>query len=868
MMKPKRKPPVFAAWLLARTIRNEDRLSILSDFCEIFEDRIRENGRFSACRWYWSQVARSVPLLAFNACYWGGMMFKNYLKIAVRILKRHKGYSFINIFGLAVGLACSLFVFMFVWDELSYDRFHEKADRVYRIAQFIHIEDRVDSALPTPPILADTLLQDFPQIEAVTRVKQVSWEIVKRGNERFKQSNIYGVDSSFFEVFSFKLLQGNPKTVLSEPNNMVLTQSTAQKYFGGSDPLGEVLTIGQENFKVTGIIENTPQNSHFHFDLLTSISTYPRSRVTGWFEGFCGTYIVLKKGESPEKLEAQFPGFVLKYMFGGKPGSNRTFKNWEYFLQPLTSIHLHSHLLIGEFEPNSHVAYVYIFSITAVFVLLICCINFVNLSTARAGTRAREVGIRKVVGSSRSQLIRQFLGESLLFSLIAFFLAFILIAVFLPVYESLIGKDIPLQQFITISVFATLSVLIFAVGIGSGLYPAVVLSSFRPVTVVKGSGFTSPRFRSAALRKSLIIFQFTISIVLFIGMSVIYQQTEYFQNKRLGFDREHVIVIKNASLLGSNLMSFKAKLLQYPDIQSVSATSSLPGRDTSLRFITPEGAEEGMVLAMFSCDRDFLNTLKVKLAEGRFFSQKFSTDNLAIVINQETARQLDWNQPIGKTFRISKKDYHVIGVLEDYHQSSLHEKIAKLGVLYLEDDRIEDASFLAVRVHPTDIRNILRKITSTWDSFSPPLRLDYSFLDQDYARLYAAEMRIRNTMSVFSALAILISSLGLFGLAAFTADLRRKEFGVRKVLGASMSNILVLMSKDFLKWVLISNAAAWPIAYLVAIKWLQNFAYRIDLNVWPFILSGLAAFCITLMTVSFQTVRAATANPVDSLRYE
>lgn len=863
MIKTPGKPPAFAAWILARMVRGEDRASIMSDFLEIFEQISIKKGCLAARIWYWGQAARSIPMFIVNNIYWGGTMFKNCLKIAVRILKRNKVYSVINIAGLAAGLACSLFVFLYVWDELSYDRFHKKADRIYRIAQLIHIEDRVDSALPTSPILAPTLLQDFPQIESAARIRQDGWSIVKRGEECFEETHIYGVDPAFFDVFSFKLLQGNPHTVLADPNTVVLTRSTSQRYFGDRDPIGQILTIDEEEFTVTGIIEDAPRNSHFHFDFLTSISSYPGSQTTKWFEVFCATYIVLKKGESPKKLESRFPAFVLKHIYEGKPGGNRMFKNWEFFLQPLTDIHLHSHLLLGEFEPNSHMAYVYIFSVIAVFILLIACFNFVNLSTARAGIRAREVGIRKVVGSNRSQLMSQFLGESLFFSLAAFALSFILIILFMPVYESLIGKHILLQDYMTMPVLICLIILVLAVGIGSGLYPAAILSSFRPAAVIKGSGVQTQRFRSSVLRKSLIVFQFTISIFLIAGVGVVYQQTEYFQNKRLGFDREHVIVVRKAHLLGQNRPAFKRKLLQHSKIQNVSATGSLPGRDTALRFITPEGSEEGVVLSLFYCDQDFLKTLKLKMAEGRFFSREYSTENRAIIINQETARQLGWTQPIGKTFRSGSNKYHVIGVLEDFHQASLHEKIGKMGILFAEN-----AGFFAVRVRPANIQDILDFIAQSWESFSPPLPLDYYFLDQEYARLYAAEMRIQNLSFTFSLLAVLVSCLGLFGLASFTAERRRKEFGMRKVLGASISDILILMSKAFLKWVVIANMIAWPAAYYFMNKWLQNFAYRINLNIWPFLLSGLAALGIALLTVSYQTIKAATANPVDSLRHE
>jgi putative ABC transport system permease protein len=403
---------------------------------------------------------------------------------------------------------------------------------------------------------------------------------------------------------------------------------------------------------------------------------------------------------------------------------------------------------------------------------------------------------------------------------------------------------------------------------GAGLYPAVFLSSFRPSAVVQGSGFGTRRFRSSALRKGLIVFQFAISIFLFIGMGVVYQQTEYFQNTNLGFDREQVIVVKNADLLQENKLPFKEKLLQYPNIEQVSVTSSLPGRGTSLRFVTPEGTDEGIVLSMLNCDQDFAKALKLKMAEGRFFSKDYSTDNRAVVINQEAALQMGWNQPIGKTIRTSSENYTVIGVLEDFHYSSMHDKIDKMGFLYTGTEQIEYADLFAVRVRSSDIQDILQIIKGSWESFSPSLPLDYSFLDQDYARLYAAEMRMKNIAAAFSILAILVSSMGLFGLAAFTAEQRRKEFGVRKILGASIPDILVIMNKEFLRWVVIANAAAWPIAYLVTRQWLQNFAYRISVRIEVFLLSGLFALIIAGLTVSYQSIKAAAANPVDSLRYE
>jgi len=793
-------------------------------------------------------------------------MLRNNLKVALRNLFKHKGFSAINIAGLALGLAAGFFVLIFIRDETSYDRFHEKADRTYRVAQYIHIENRVDSALPVPPILAAALAEEFPEIEATARVAHIGG-IVSYEDQRFVSSNVYAADADFFRVFSFRLASGDPKTALSEPNRVILTRSAARKVFGDKDPLGRVLTIRGDAFTVTGIAEDCPRNSHFHFEYLTSIPTYPRSRATGWFDGFCATYVVLKKGSSPQALEAKLPEFVLNHHYGGKKGGS-IFKDWVYFLQPLTSIHLHSHLLIGEFEANSSAAYVTIFFVIAVFVLLVAAVNFVNLSTARSAVRGREVGIRKVCGSDRARLIRQFLGESVLVTTAAFGIALALIVALMPAFRNLTGKAIGLGDLATPPIVLSLVLLAVVVGFGAGIYPALVLSSFRPAAVLRGTFAAGTGFRSSALRKGLIVLQFAVSIFLLVGTAVVYEQTDYFQSKRLGFDREHVLVVKRAGLLGQNVRAFKTKLLQHPDIQSVALSSNLPGEDgRSLRVLRPEGSQEGAVMEMLTCDEDFQEALKLEMAEGRFFSPDHPSDDQAIIINEVAARDFGWDKPLGKTFAY-RGGVQVIGVVRDFHVYSLHAKIPRVGFLYAGGAGEREGDYFAVRVRPADIRRILAYVRTAWDSFSPPLPLEYSFLDEDYAKLYAAETRTMKVLSVFSGLAIAISCLGLFGLVSFMTERRRKEIGIRKVLGARVDEIVVLLGRDFLRWVLLSNLVAWPAAFIVTQRWLQNFAYRIEIGAWPFIQSAGAVLVVAAATLAYQTLAAALANPADSLRRE
>jgi putative ABC transport system permease protein len=613
------------------------------------------------------QAPRFVPGLAWN-----------YVQVAMRRARRQRAYTFINIFGLALGVAAGLLVLAFVRDELGYDRFHAKADRIYRLAQNIHVENRIDSALPTPPILAAALAEEFPEIEATARVARMGG-IVRIGDQRFFSNRVYAADPDFFEVFSFPLANGDPQTALAEPNRVILTRSAAGRCFGDGDAMGRVLSIGGTDFIVTGIAENCPRNSHFHFEFLTSIPTYPRSKRTGWFEGFCATYVVLRPGVPPGSLEAKLPDFVLRRHYGGNKG-NGFFKDWVYFLQPLTSIHLRSHLLIGEFEANGSAAYVRIFLFIAIFVLVVACVNYVNLATARSAVRGREVGVRKVFGSRRPQLIRQFLAESVLTALAAFAVAAAIVAALLPAFRDLTGKDIGAGELFEPRTLLFVLLLVVIVGVGSGIYPALVLSSFRPAAVLGGTRSAGPGFGSAALRKGLIVLQFAISTFLLVGTAVVYSQTDYFLSKRLGFDREHVLVVRDAQLLGKDVRAFKDRLLQVPGIERVSLASALPGSglDTrSLEAVLPEGSRDDIVVEMITCDEDLPAALGLDMAAGRFFSPGRPADERALVINETAARDLGWPQPIGKTIKHEKEDFAVIGVVRDFHFHSLHAKIPR-----------------------------------------------------------------------------------------------------------------------------------------------------------------------------------------------
>ena len=803
-------------------------------------------------------------------------MIKNYFKVAFRNFIRYKGFSLINIIGLAIGIACSILIFLFVTYELSYDKFHEKGDRIYRVAVRALIGDTKINQTHSSAITFLKLLDEFPEIETGAKFIDIDEIPVIRADQTIYDNDMFLVDSTFFDIFSVPLIYGTKETVLNQPNSIVVTEQTAQKLFGKTDVVGEVLTVdfatwfGVMDFKITGVSENVPGNSHFHYNYLVSMVSFPSMiNNTGWTTNNFTTYLLLNKGASRESFEAKLPEFTRKYM-GGDSFDEWVSKGnyWEYFLQPLTDIHLDSDLN-GEFEPNGNKTYVSIFTVLGFIVLLIACINFMNLSTARSSLRAREVGLRKIVGSRRFKLIQQFLSESVLYSFIALILALIIVESLLPMYRNFVGRPIEIHYFDNFIVIPLLIALGLIVGLISGSYPAFFLSGFKPITVLKGQSGSNRG--GVWLRNVLVIIQFSISVFLIIATFIIFRQMSYFQNKDLGFEKEQILVIKNPGVLGSDTEAFKDLVSEHSSVSSISGSNTLPGRGFSNWGFGAEGVEESFTLNACICDYDFLNTLKINLRTGRFFSKDFPSDSAAVVLNHKAVKLLGWEDPVGKkvnNWSDNRGDFTVIGVIDDYHYESLHQEIRPMGLFLIGGYYKRPQSCISIRFNTEDVSETLKYAETIWNKFVPNKPFEYSFLSQDYENLYMNERQTRKLFTIFSILAVFIACLGLYGLASFVADQRTREIGIRKVMGAPVPRIVTRLNLNFTIWVLLANLFAWPAAWLFMNQWLQNFAYRIDIPVWAFVVASVIALVIAYAVISIQSIRAALKNPTDSLRHE
>ena len=799
-------------------------------------------------------------------------MIKNYFKVAVRNLLRYKGYAFINILGLAVGIAASVLIFLYITNEMSYDKFHEEADRTYRLkADWSNQGDSRIHQLGTPFILAQTIREKYPQVEFITQLSGPLGDVIIRYKDTaFKETDVFCAEPSFFDVFSFPLLKGNPETSLKDPHMIVMTQSLAKKYFGDEDPVGktiEMMVTGEkEFFKVTGVMEDIPQNSHFGFDALISMKTVFPEPSLGWTWNNYITYVTLQEGVTQGLMEEKLVEIDKVHFRGGQEHIP-----WIWTLDPITQIHLHSDLVTGN-QPNGSIAYIRLFTIVAALILLIAGINFVNLATARSARRAKEVGLRKVVGSQRRQLIQQFLGESVLMSLIALVFAIIFIQVTLPFYRNLTAKTLSLSYFGNPFVIPGLLGLALGVGLLAGLYPSFFLSSFKLTHVLKGSPLSGRGRGALFLRNGLVVFQFSMSILLIIGSLVIFRQLEYIKNQRLGFDKEHVVVIHNADTLGGQLEPYMERLKQLSDVLGVTAVQSVPGRGTPNWGIGVEGVERERPLSMnfMTCDQDFVDTLSIQMLEGRFMSRDFPSDVDAVVINKKASEYFGIENPVGKKLRIgwTEKDLTIIGIIDNFHFESLHRNVRSMGYLLPEAIDSTQKPFLLVKISSQVTSGVLSELQKTWQSISGGLPFEFTFLDEKVNSLYQNDNRARRIVTLFSCLAIFVSCLGLFGLAAFVAEQRTKEIGIRKVLGAPLANIMWLLTGQFVKWVILANLIAWPLGYFIMNRWLEEFAFRASLSIWIFVTSGLAALVIAALTVSSQVIRAALSNPADCLKYE
>jgi putative ABC transport system permease protein len=799
-------------------------------------------------------------------------MFMNHLKIVCRNFIRQKLFSFIGTASLTVGMTCGMLILLFIKYELSYDRYHEYAQDVYRVVRE-HQGDLTWYNSSEHP-LAASLKQDFPEVLKATRVKKNDEVgVVENNSKRFYEDEIYFVDQDFLEIFSFPLLSGNTSTALVEPFSVLITQEMADKYFGGEEPLGKVIQINEwysekkQNYQIKGILKNIPENSHFMFDFLVSYNSLyflkrgGRASVETWSYFEPKTYIKLASSADSKNLEGKFPEFLRKHK-AEEAASERI------HLQSLTDIHLGGNLRF-ELETNSNMRIIYMFSAIAFFILFIACLNYINLSVARSTKRAVEVGVRKVVGANKKQLVRQFLGESVAFSILALLISFILVDLMWPAFSSLIGRELmsnPFQNLDMVLIFLGAAVII---GFFSGSYPAFLISSFQPIQIIKGTLRIGSR-SSALFRNSLVMVQFAVSIILIICTFMIQSQLNYIRNRNLGFDRDQIITIYTLDgNLKRNPGPFKEELLEYSHILGVTSSLDLPStihRTSSLEWMD-KGEKRKSEFYFTFVDPDYFNVYDMEILEGRTFSEEFPTDKLrGVVINETASRNLGWDNPIGKQLQSNRIEWTVIGVVKDFHFKSLHSEIEPMIFTALSMTRRPD--YFSVKVRPIDIPNTIGFIRQKWERFSPEFPFQYTFLDERIDRVYKAEQRLGKSFNIFTAISLLIACMGLIGLASFVSEQKRKEISIRKILGADFKSIIFLLGNEYLKCIAVAILIAWPIGYLVMNRWLKNFVYRTSFGVEVFILSGSLAFIFALMTVSYQSIKAALANPVDSLRYE
>jgi putative ABC transport system permease protein len=793
-------------------------------------------------------------------------MLKNYFKIAFRNLWRHRVFSLINILGLAVGMTACFLIFLYVRFELSYDKFHTKADRIYRIV--CDIKTPTETMHPGGPSWAvgPHLMGGFPQVEAAVRTTDDEL-LVRKGNVKFQEKSSLFADSSFFQVFDFKMIKGNPKTALNEPLSIVFSESAVKKYFGDKDPLGQTVLLTGDGFtaKITGVMKDIPENSMIRADMIVSMSTITRKLNPGlddqWGNYGNRTYVLLKPNANAAVFQKQIPAFLEKM-------NGTEMKQLNMYPTLILEKFKDAYLRSDRNDSNSgSIKNVYIFSIIAVFILLIACFNFINLTTARSAERAKEVGIRKVVGAGRQQLTRQFIGESVLICVIAFILTIAFAALLLPSFNQLAGKTLSRGVFENMSFIGILFLASIGIGVLAGIYPSMVLSSFKPVTVLKGRFTTG--IKGILLRKGLVISQFTISITLIIATIIVYLQMSFMRNQDLGFNKDQMMVINSNGDPARD--AFMHTVSSMPNVKSVSMSSSVPGGGNMGAYSKIQNVKGDMQIAnldLYFVDFDYLKQFDIKMVAGRSFSRDFMTDTThSMILNEAAVKMFGYRSPkdaVGRDFNQWGREGKIIGVMKDFHFKSLQEVIKPLSM------RIEPngCSLISIKVSGNNLPGTISSIENKWNTLIPARPFSYFFLDEYFNAQYKSEQRFGKLFLNFAILAIIISCLGLLGLASYSTMQRTREIGIRKVLGASVTNIVNLLSKDFLRLVGIAVIIASPIAYFSMHKWLQDFAYRIPISWWIFVIAAVTATLIAILTVSFQAIKAAVSNPVKSLRTE
>ena len=813
-------------------------------------------------------------------------MIKNYFKIAFRSLWKNKGYSAINIFGLATGLACCLLITLYVTDELSYDRHFKNADRIYRINSDIRFGGSDLHMTQSSDMMGELLKKDYPQVEEYTRAYTNDGpKLLRKGNEYITEPRVANVDSTFFLLFQLTALEGDTRTALNEPNTVVISESAAKKYFGTVQVINKQLEVKEDDintaYKITAVIKDIPKETHFSFEFLFSMKNikYQWGQLTS--HNF-HTYLLLKPGTDYKAFEKNFEQYSEKYVvpfaqqfvkISSMADFRKAGNRLDYTLTPLTDIHLHSDFTY-EINPSGSIQFVYIFSAVALFILILACINFMNLSTARSAKRAKEVGIRKVLGTERKTLISQFLVESTITAAISLIIALMIAFFVLPLFNDVADKSLSVKDLLGMHILPFLILLPFVVGLLAGSYPALFLSGFKPITVLKGNANTG--FKKSNLRNVLVVFQFATSIMLIIGTGIVYSQLNYIQNKKLGFNKDQVLIIDGAYALGNNVQAFKNDVLAMQGVSSGTLSSYLPvtnssRSDNSYSREAVMDTKNGIDMQTWRIDYDYFKTMGMEIVKGRNFSKDYGSDSSAMIITETTARMLGYDDPIGKMIYSptgipgdgALVPVQVIGVVKDFHFESLRKKLGPL--CFFLDKSTGLASF---KVSAASVKGLIPKIESRWKALAPGMPFSYRFMSDSFNEMYRSEQRAGTIAIVFAILAILIACLGLFGLVTYMAEQRTKEIGIRKVLGASVANVVAMLSKDFLLLVAIASIIAFPVAWWAMNRWLQDFEYRVHISLWVFVIAGMAALLIALITVSFQAIKAAIANPVKSLRTE
>ena len=848
------------------------------DLEEFFYERVEEKGLFRARLYYLWNVIRCFQPYAWKipeSRNTNVAMFRNFYFTTIRNFSKHKSYFLINILGLAIGIASFAFISMYVLNELSYDQFHAKHDRIFRVNNEAIIKGEENKQATTAAPIVKEILESYPEVLTGTRILRNGQLLIGRGTTKINEEGVLFADEELFKVFDFKLLKGHSETALLNPRSMVLTESYAKKYFGDEDPIGKELTVDEDTvlYKVTGVVEDAPPNSHIQFDILASLSSTQYANTTRWIGRSLHGYIVLRGDAQPEPLQAKMKELFYKFMAPEiEYYTGLTIKEWEeagnsvgFKLTPIKDIHLYSDAT-EELEPTGNIAYVYIYGLIAIIILFIAIFNFVNLATAHSATRAKEVGVRKVIGSTKRTLVYQFIFESVLISMFATFIGILIILTCMPLFVELIGNGLAYNLATGYKGWLYMFGLAVVVGLLAGSYPSFVLSAFKPVDVLKGT--MNAGGKASWLRNVLVTIQFASSIIIIIGTVVVYNQIEYMLTRNLGFDKEQVLVLERPDWLRGNMEVFKADLLENPNIDVVANSETLPGKFYEIRSYRITGNNEVYLFQNNQVSYDHVELMGLELIAGRFFSKDFPSDSNAVVLNESAASAFGFEEPLGQSLTSAFKpgEIRIIGIVKDYHVESLHKQVAPVS---LELSPNNSSGYLSVRLTSSyNIRETIEFVEDTWRIHSNGKPMQYFFFDQEYQNLYKSETSTGKILLVFSALSLIIASMGLIGLITYTASVRRKEIGIRKVLGATTPALVRLLSNEIVRLVIIATLIAWPLAYLATDYWLQNFADRISISPWIYLGATVAVLLVVGSAISYQTIKASTSDPVDSLRQE